>query len=315
MKLKAAVVGAGGIGGCHIKALKVLEDVTLLYLVDTNKTFLAARTKEFELPGLSSVQEIPGEIDFVTVATPPAAHYQVVKTLLKMGKHVFCEKPITIELAEAHELRDLAKSKRLHLGVGFKMRYEPWFQKAKELIPRIGRLYQFVTAKQQSYRKGISKDWIETTGAMQELSSHDFDLIHYICGTRPKRMLNVWLSFRYGWPSEDGFSLLLEYENGMIGTLNGLYSEKITWTGRDNYYRFAGENGYLAIDRFDRVVLHLEKPEVFTFNGSPNTFLCELRAFTNALKGDDVAYPDVEAGINSLWVVQEAKKLFRRSNK
>lgn len=309
MNLKAVVIGAGPIGGAHVKALKGLAGVTLTHLVDMNASLLAARSQELGVAGLASIDHIPEDTDFVTVATPPGSHSGLVRTLLERDFHVFCEKPLTLKMPEALALRDLAEQKNCHLGVGFKMRYEPWFQKARELLPRLGRLYQVVTTKQQSYTPGVGKQWVETTGAMQELSSHDFDLIHWLAGTRPRQMSHARLSTRLGWPAEDGFSIVLEYENGMSGSLNGLYSEKITWTGRDNSYRFAGEYGYLAIDRFERLVLHLDTIEVFPFEGSPNTFALELEDFTLGLRGEAVRYPTAQAGIDSLWVVDEARKI------
>jgi len=308
MSLKAVVIGAGPIGGAHVKALKTLPGVEVTGLVDLNAQLLASRSKELGVAGLGAIDAIPPGTDFVTVATPPASHASLVRTLLERGFHVFCEKPLTLKMHEALELRDLARQKGRHLGVGFKMRYEPWFQKARELLPRLGRLYQVVTTKQQSYAQGVGKQWIETTGAMQELSSHDFDLITWMSGARPQQMLSAHLSKRLGWPAEDGFSLTVGYEGGMVGSLNGLYSENITWTGRDNYYRFGGEHGYLAIDRFERVVLHLEQAETFTFGPCPNTFALELKDFADALNGGPMRYPDAQAGIDSLWVVEEARK-------
>lgn len=308
MKLKAVVIGAGPIGGAHVNALKKLPGVEITHLVDLNAALLESRCKEFGVRGLGAIEEIPAETDFVTVATPPASHAGLVRQLLQRDFHVFCEKPLTLKLPEANELRDLAAARKRHLGVGFKMRYEPWFQKAKELLPRLGRLRQVVTTKQQAYAPGVGKAWIETTGAMQELSSHDFDLIHWLAGTRPEKMLSAHLSKELGWPAEDGFNLVVRYEGGMVGSLNGLYSKSITWTGRDNYYRFAGDNGYLAIDRFDRVVLHLDRVETFTFDGCPNTFEKELGDFAGAVMGKPARYPDAQAGIDSLWVVEAARK-------
>ena len=299
----AAVVGCGAIGTAHIRSLLTLPDVELAFVVDANAELADAKAAEFGVPPLHDIADIPEAVDFVTVATPPQAHYAVVRDLLGRGFHVFCEKPLTLRVAQGIQLKSAADAKGLHLGVGFKMRYEPWFAKARELVPQIGTLVGVTTTKQQGFN---GKDWITRTGAMQELSSHDFDLVHWIAGTRPRRMLGARLSYRMGWQAEDGFSLLVEYANGMVGTLTGLYCEAMGWSGRDCTMRFHGEHGYVAIDRTERVVLHLDKPQEFTFDERPPTFALELADFAAAVAGGPARYPDAQAAIDSTWVVEHA---------
>lgn len=303
--LRAAVVGLGPIGTTHATCLEQLEGVELACVVDADASRLQTRKVGHGATALIDVEALPDDIDMVTVAVPPAAHYPLVESLLKRGFHVFCEKPLTLKLAEAEALAVLAQRQQRLLGVGFKMRYEPWFVKARELIERIGPPYQVITTKVQAFG---GKDWVTTTGAMQELSSHDFDLIHHIAGVRPRRMLSAHLSHRRGWPAEDGFALLVEYDSGMLGSLNGWYCDSFAWDGRDNTMRFIGPQGYLSIDRFERVVVHTDSEEVFSFEWAPNTFLLELQAFVRAIETGSSDYPDAAAGIDSLWVVEEAYK-------
>ena len=301
--LRAAVVGLGPIGTTHATCLEQLEDVELACVVDADENRLRARQVGLGAAALAHVAALPDDVDLVTVAVPPAAHYHLVERLLERDLHVFCEKPLTLKLAEAEALAQLAQRRGRLLGVGFKMRYEPWFAKARELIDRIGPPYQVITTKVQAFH---GKDWVTTTGAMQELSSHDFDLIHHIAGVRPRRMLSAQLSHRRGWEAEDGFALLVEYDSGMLGSLNGWYCDRFAWDGRDNTMRFIGPEGYLSIDRFERVVVHTDGEEVFHFDGAPNTFLLELQAFVRAIETGSADYPDAAAGIDSLWVVEEA---------
>lgn len=304
--LRAAVVGLGPIGTTHATCLEQLEGVELACVVDADEGRLQARKVGLGASALADVEALPDDIDFVTVAVPPAGHYRLVEQLLARGLHVFCEKPLTLKLAEAEALAQLALQRGRLLGVGFKMRYEPWFVKARELIGRIGPPYQVITTKVQAFH---GKDWVTTTGAMQELSSHDFDLIHHIAGVRPRRMLSAHLSHRRGWSAEDGFALLVEYDSGMLGSLNGWYCDSFHWDGRDNTMRFIGPEGYVSIDRFERVVVHTDSEEVFSFEGSPNTFLLELQAFARAIETGSTDYPDAAAGIDSLWVVEEAYRV------
>jgi predicted dehydrogenase len=304
--LRAAVIGLGPIGTTHATCLEQLGGVELACVVDADESRLQGRQVGLTATALANIEGLPDDVDLVTVAVPPAAHYRVVEELLERGFHVFCEKPLTLKLTEAEALAKLAQDQHRLLGVGFKMRYEPWFVKARKLIERIGPPYQVITTKVQAFG---GKDWVTTTGAMQELSSHDFDLIHHIAGVRPRRMLSADLSRRRGWPAEDGFALVVEYDSGMLGSLNGWYCDSFAWDGRDSTMRFIGPQGYLSIDRFERVVVHTDVEEVFTFETAPNTFLLELEAFLRAIDTGSSDYPDAGAGIDSLWIVEEAYRV------
>lgn len=308
----AAVVGCGGIGSNHMRALSRMDEVGLRCVVDLSKELAEQRGAEFEVSALDDPAELP-EVDFVVVATPPATHFGVVEDLLKRGFNVFCEKPLTLTVASSEYLRDLAAAQGRHLGVGFKMRYEPWYTKAREVIESIGPLVGVSLTKQQERH---DKPWLPETGAMQELSSHDFDLIHWIAGTRPKRMICAELRSRFGWPAEDAFTLVVEYENGMLGSLSGLYCESLRFTGRDQTLRFQGEQGYLSIDRGERLVLHRREVAEIKPEGHRRWrmggFFPELQDFAAAVRGEEAHYPDAEAAVWSTWVVEQANQVAGR---
>ena len=122
-------------------------------------------------------------------------------------------------------------------------------------------------------------------------------------------MSSAHLSYRRGWEKEDGFSLLVKYDNGMVGALSGWYGDSFKWDGRDNTVRFIGSRGYLAVDRFERVVLHTDHTEEFKFETSPNTFELELKAFLEAVRTGAGEYPDAQAGRDATWIVEEAYRV------
>ena len=74
------------------------------------------------------------EIDSVHICTPNFLHYSMVKDALNAGKHVLCEKPLTITSEEAQELVSLAKEKGLANAVGFNLRFYPMLQQIKVMI-------------------------------------------------------------------------------------------------------------------------------------------------------------------------------------
>ena len=73
-------------------------------------------------------------IDRVCIALPAHLHYTFAKKSLEAGKHVYVEKPITLNISQAEELNNIAKEKDLILMVGHLLQYHPGIQKIKAII-------------------------------------------------------------------------------------------------------------------------------------------------------------------------------------
>ena len=88
------------------------------------------------------------DLDAIAVATPPVAHHEMTLAALEAGKHVLCEKPFALDLGQAREMRERAKSKGLVGMVAHEFRYAPQRAQIKALLEegRIGRP-QLVTAE------------------------------------------------------------------------------------------------------------------------------------------------------------------------
>jgi len=282
--MKVAVVGCGGIGMAHARAYGQIEAAELAFMVDKNEALAKEKAGEVGCAPLCDIANIPDDVQCVSVATPPSVHYPLVKALLEKGHHVFSEKPLTMDIDKAAELVRLAARCNRCLGVGFKMRHEPIFVKAKALVERVGRIQLISTFKQQPYRPREGWDWVPEVGAMYELSVHDFDLVHAICGVAPRAVLSARLDHSYGWPRENAFAITVEYDNGAIGSLCGMYAKEGKWTGRDFTLTILGEHGYLQVERNDRIVFHGEEVEIFPKpEDVPNTFALELSDFLAAI--------------------------------
>ncbi len=303
---KVAVVGCGGIGRAHANAWKALG-AEVVYMVDLMEEKAAAAAKDIGCAYLTDVSLLPAELDTVSVATPPAAHYPVVKQLLGMGFNVFCEKPLTLETTQGEELRDLAAAKGVQLGVGFKMRFEPIFVEAKKRIGEIGKLINIVSTKEQPYSPRPEAAWITRTGAMYELSVHDFDLITYITGLSPKEVLHSRMSHRFGWEKEDAFSIMADYGDGVTALLQGMYAVTCTFCYRDLTLTFLGDRGYMRVERPDRIIMHTSKYEVIDIPATETSaFVLELTHFMNAVLGKEENTLGAQYGINMTRFINEA---------
>lgn len=118
------------------------------------------------------------EVDAVLVATPISTHHAIAKAAFEAGKHVFVEKPMTSEVAQAAELVELAAAKGLTLMVGHTFVYSPPVRKVKELIDEgaLGDIY-FVTTQRVNlglHQKDVSVVW--------DLAPHDLSILYYWLG-------------------------------------------------------------------------------------------------------------------------------------
>ena len=131
------------------------------------------------------------DIDIVDINAPSDAHKEIAVAAARAGKHVFCEKPLALTLADAREMLQAAEEAGVKHMVCFNYRFAPAVQLAKKLVQegRLGRIYHF--------RAWFLQDWIVDpdfplvwrldkniagSGAHGDLGAHLIDLAHFLIG-------------------------------------------------------------------------------------------------------------------------------------
>ena len=152
-----AVIGCGRIAqGAHLPALKEIENVRVKYACDLilEKAELAVSKFGCEqaITDYSIALKDP-EVEAVWVLTPNYAHYTVTMDALRAGKHVLCEKPITVSYPLSLEMAEEAKKQGKLLNIGVCNRYQKSVELIEELNAsgKLGKLYH-VYCSFRSYR-------------------------------------------------------------------------------------------------------------------------------------------------------------------
>ncbi|MFF3925272.1 Gfo/Idh/MocA family protein [Paenibacillus lactis] len=131
------------------------------------------------------------DIDLIDINAPSDAHKEIAIAAAKAGKHIFCEKPLALTLADAREMLQAAEDAGVRHMVGFNYRFSPAVRLAKKLIDsgRLGQIYHF--------RAWFLQDWIMDpqfplvwrlqkevagSGSHGDLGAHLIDLAHYLVG-------------------------------------------------------------------------------------------------------------------------------------
>src|ERR1700738_4206570 len=124
-KLRVGGVGVGHIGSNHarIYAEVPAADFTAIYDVDQARANSIA--KKYGGGGMGSLPEFTHPVDGGSIATPTNAHFEIARELLRRGKHLLVEKPITENPEQATELAELAAQNKVILQVGHVERFNP----------------------------------------------------------------------------------------------------------------------------------------------------------------------------------------------
>lgn len=131
------------------------------------------------------------DIDIVHICTPNVFHKDSVISALEAGKHVYCEKPLTANYADAQEILPLLEDTQLVTQMTFQNRFLPAVMRAHQLISegRLGRILSFNAAYLHSGSVDPAKPigWKQDTdlgggGVLLDLGSHVLDLIYYLVG-------------------------------------------------------------------------------------------------------------------------------------
>ncbi|MEI6116253.1 MAG: Gfo/Idh/MocA family oxidoreductase, partial [Burkholderiales bacterium] len=134
----------------HIPALRHLQGLFRIVAICTAHIETAtASAKQFGVPWAfddveKMLRDLP-EIDVVCVSVRPALHHQMVMAALRAGKHVYCEQPLGLTTAQAQEMCELARERRLRTMIGHQTHYDPASLQMAELVNKgyIGRPLTF----------------------------------------------------------------------------------------------------------------------------------------------------------------------------
>jgi predicted dehydrogenase len=176
------------------------------------------------------------------------------------GKHVFCEKPLGLDAAEAHGMWRAAEDAGVVHMCGFNYRFVPAIRRARELVDSgaLGEIVHFRARYLQSWGWAAPTDiWRfdraqAGTGALGDLGAHIVDLARYLCGEVAAVSATV-RTYVEGHQVDDAFVATVEFENGAIGTLES--SRLALGRVNQNTFELNGSQGSIAFDleRFDEL--------------------------------------------------------------
>lgn len=176
------------------------------------------------------------KIDFVSIVTPNALHYEVAKAFVQAGINVYCEKPLCFEVDQAEELMQLAKEKGVLFAVSYSYTGYGMVKFAKEIIARgdIGEIINVNAEYLQDWLIDEIGDGNVSTNKLSiwrmdpkhagasncvgDIGTHINSTVHYMTGLKVKKVAAVLDRFQLDL--DVNANILIEFDNGAHGVFS-----------------------------------------------------------------------------------------------
>ena len=248
-------------------------------------------------------------VDLLCVCSPTPFHFEAVMAAAEHGRQIFCEKPLAENLQQARGMCRAAREAGVALGMGFKMRYEAVFARAKLMIEAgdIGApLYAIFSYFQRM--PPPERKWYTDFGTTRDNIVHAIDLCNWLLD-RPPRQVQARLDHRLGFKGEDKVFMRIAYDDGALASIHGGWlgpEYPPVATSDDILFQIVGEAGYVAGDRSGNLVAATGRGIERIALAPIDSFAAELEDFLGALHRGEPPPVSAAAGLLAQAVIDAA---------
>ncbi len=319
--VKIGVVGVGHLGQFHVKKFLGIPDCEFIGVHDKNAARAAEISAALNVKSFPTYEELLDNIEAIDIAATTTYHYDLAKAALLKGKHVFLEKPITSDLAQAEELLKIAEEKKLKIQVGHIERFNPVILQVEDEIDEP----MFI----ESHRLSTFQPRGTDVPVVLDLMIHDIDLILSFIRSPLKEIRASGVGILT--PSIDIANARLEFENGAIANVT---SSRVSMK-QERKIRFFQKNSYISMDFVAKHVTVMKKsagikdilPEILlgktdfkpeqlidvknvdATDYPKDALQMELESFVNCVNADKKPVVDGSDGTRALQVAMEIVRI------
>ncbi len=318
--LKLGVFGVGHLGKFHLNNWKQIPNIEIIGFFDPNNDNAKAVEAEYGIKRFIDEEALIKASDLIDVVTPTHLHFPVCEMAIKMGRHVFVEKPMANTIEEGKAIMDMVKEAGVKLQVGHVERFNPAFTALKDIalnpsFIEVHRLAQFNP-------RGTE------VSVILDLMIHDIDIILSIVKSGVKNISASGVAVLTDTP--DIANVRIEFNNGCVANLT---SSRISMK-KMRKIRLFQKDAYIGIDFLEKntEIIKLKKPDeedAFSFDiethqgtktisiANPvvengNAILAELTSFVNAIQNDE---PTVVSEIDGFLAMEVAHQILDKIGK
>ncbi len=333
--LRVGIVGTGFGALVHVPAFRAQGRFDVVAIASPNRADDVARERKIPHAFRTAAEMLAAvDVDVVAVASPPFDHHVSVLAALERGKHVLCEKPFGLNVAECEEMVAAAARAGTVCAIAHEFRYTPVRQAMKELIDNahLGALREIeVTTLLSNLRADVERApswWFEHRrggGIAGAILSHLIDMANWLAGRAPLRVAGLsrtanptrrYKDTTFTSDVADGAFALLDYGEGLIGRVlaDGTLAVESSTLAVHGEARAAAASGpnmlaleMFAIDAEETAELELRpqrhaKLESVHANLPP--FVTLLDEFAAAIDGEPASLPSFADGLATQRVLE-----------
>ncbi|RQW22475.1 oxidoreductase [Bacillus sp. C1-1] len=327
-RINIAVLGLGRLGYSHTKNLLTEVHGANLYMVVDP---LLGRAKEvagefgieFHSTNIEDALTHPG-VDAVVIVTPTSTHAEIIKKAAYYQKHIFVEKPLTLNLEESEKVSVAVKKAGIICQVGFMRRFDPGYVDAKRRIDNgeIGRPLYF---------KAFTRDpgspppeFIKSSGGIfVDCSIHDYDIARYLFNTEITSVAAHGNVLKYDFMKEfndlDHGLTYVEFANGAIGDMEVSRNSPY---GYDIRAEVIGTEGALFVGDLREQQVTVLNQDGSNFKVFPDfqtrfrvAYIEELKHFIHCIQTDEKPIVDDKDATQDLRVALAATHAYQTGKK
>ncbi len=298
--LKIGLIGAGRIGQLHARHLTSrVASADLLMVADMSIDAARQCANRFAVP--SYVQDYHALLDqpsiqAILICSSTDTHAHIIEEAAQAGKHIFCEKPIALNLPAIDQALHAVAQTNIKLQVGFNRRFDANFLRVRQAIEsgEIGQPRQFHIVSRDPAPPPI--EYIRVSGGLfLDMAIHDFDMARFLLATEAEEISAIGSVLCDPAIAETGdvdtAVATLRYANGVIGIISN--SRQAVY-GYDQRVEVLGSAGAISIDNnYSNTAtvsnahgISRDRPQRFFLERYAESFVSELTSFVDAVLYD-----------------------------
>ena len=236
--LKIGLFGAGHLGKFHLNNWKEIEGVDIVGFYDPNERIAKAIIEKYQIKRFLNPEDLMALCDAADIVAPTTFHYELCKIAVRMGKHVFVEKPMCNSMMEANELVKLVKEANIKFQVGHVERFNPAYLAVKNM--ELNPMFIEVHRLSQFNPRGTE------VSVILDLMIHDIDIILSLVKSDVKNVHANGVAVMTDTP--DIANVRIEFDNGCVANLT---SSRISMK-KMRKIRLFQRDAYIGIDFLEK---------------------------------------------------------------
>ncbi len=255
-KVKVGIIGSQFEADIHAASFQMMpEEAEVVAVASPTPGHAEQLAKKYGIPRVFlDYREMLKEpdIELVTITAPNYLHAQMTVDIANAGKHVVCEKPLSMTLEEADEMIDTCRRRGVLLAYAEELFFTPKYVKAKEMADQggFGKVYLI---KQSEKHFGPHSPWfwnvdLSGGGALMDLGCHGIAFCYWFLGRPAIKTVYAQLGtyvHAAKTKGDDDAICILEFENGAVGLVEDSWGRRGGMSDRTEVY---GEGGVTYAD-------------------------------------------------------------------